>query len=675
MKKRILSVLLALCMCLTFVPVSVFAEDLQQDNSISVLSITPDEGTYRTYVFKANGETISTQIVKNGDTLLEPQVPAQDGKVFTGWLPQVTFGTVSGLTGENQIFEVEAQFADGYHVYFKDNKGRIIATKTVTNGTKVTFEDVNFPVGNDEAITGWYKDTDRTEKVDSVTINGADITLYAKVETGYWLTFESNGGSYVAPAFYANGTPAAAPDKPTKSGYTFAGWYTDGGLTTAADFSSITATTTLYAKWTEDTNTSYTVIHWLENADDDGYSADTKVDTKYGKTGADTAASARSYTGFTPQTITQETIAGDGSTIVSVKYKRNVYEVKFYDRLGRREYTGKRITAKYGANIADKWPGGTWYVSAGGSVAQANLTVMPLGGKNFYGTISTGDKPTYYYVEALPNESTSSELSYKLDHIDYWPSTWTVTEDDQYEITGFTFDHGTPIGKKLSGAKFYYTRNSYDLVFISGGKPVKTESVKYQASIADYANYKHDTAPEGKDGYIFAGWYDNELGEGTAYVFDGKTMPANNITLYAKWVAPTFTVTVYDQNGKEIGKTTVSKGDTVTDWLSTQKNEIKLDTGDSFLGWTINRGLPFNPGTKITTNYELYAKVGNSTDYSVTYNANATGATGSVTDTEKYAKGAEATVMSNSFKNGDMVFLGWNTKTDGTGKTYYPTVP
>lgn len=84
MKKRILSVLLALCMCLTFVPVSVFAEDLQQDNSISVLSITPDEGTYRTYVFKANGETISTQIVKNGDTLLEPKVPAQDGKVFTG---------------------------------------------------------------------------------------------------------------------------------------------------------------------------------------------------------------------------------------------------------------------------------------------------------------------------------------------------------------------------------------------------------------------------------------------------------------------------------------------------------------------------------------------------------------------------------------------------------------
>lgn len=153
MKKRILSVLLALCMCLTFVPVSVFAEDLQQDNSISVLSITPDEGTYRTYVFKANGETISTQIVKNGDTLLEPQVPAQDGKVFTGWSPEVTFGTVSNVD-KTETIEVKAQFADGYHVYFKDNKGRIIATKTGASGTEVSVADVNFPVGNDEAITG-----------------------------------------------------------------------------------------------------------------------------------------------------------------------------------------------------------------------------------------------------------------------------------------------------------------------------------------------------------------------------------------------------------------------------------------------------------------------------------------------------------------------------------------
>lgn len=687
MKKRILSVLLALCMCLTFVPVSVFAEDLQQDNSISVLSITPDEGTYRTYVFKANGETISTQIVKNDDTLLEPQVPAQDGKVFTGWSPEVTFGPVSNVD-KTETITVEAQFEAGYHVYFKDDSGRIIATETGASGTEVSVADVNFPVGSDEAITGWYTDKDYTNKVDSVTINGADITLYAKVEKGYWLTFESNGGSYVAPAFYANGTTAKSPDEPTKSGYTFAGWYTDGDLKTPASFDSITASTTLYAKWTAGTETKYTVIHFWENANDDGYSYK-ESETKTGTTGGETNATAKRYPGFTAQTITQQDIKGDGSTIVSVKYKRNVYSVKFFNNSDwfneSTEYTALRITAKYGANISAKWPtyngSSTWATSDGGSKYQVNIDTMPLNGANFYGPqTGNGSETAYYYVEVLPGETGTpgpGNLNYKLHHSDTSPGTgYHVTDEDKYPITGFTFKTFSAEwswGKyNYDQAKFYYTRNSYDLVFISGGKTVKTESVKYQASIADCANYKPGNAPAGMEDYVFAGWYASKECTGDAYDFTGKTMPANRITLYAKWVAPTYTVTVYDQNGTKLDEITVSKGDTVTDWLSTQKNKITLDTGDSFLGWTINRGLPFYPGTKITTNYELYAKVGNSTGYSVTYDANATGATGSVTDTEKYAKGAEATVMSNSFRNGDMVFLGWNTKTDGTGKTYYP---
>ena len=667
MKKRILSVLLALCMCLTFVPVSVFAEDLQQDNSISVLSITPDEGTYCTYVFTVDSKEIDRQIVKKGDTLLEPQVPAQDGKVFTGWSPEVTFGPVSNVD-KTETITVEAQFEAGYHVYFKDNNGRIIATETVASGTKVTFEDVKFPVGSDEAITGWYKDADRTEKVDSVTINGADITLYAKVETGYWLTFESNGGSYVAPAFYAKDKVATAPTAPTKLGYAFGGWYTDKDLKTPASFDSITASTTLYAKWTAGTETKYTVIHFWENANDDGYSFK-ESETMTGATGGTTNATAKRYRGFTAQTITQQDIKGDGSTIVSVKYKRNEYSVKFYDRLGWREYTGKRITAKYGANIADKWPGGTWYVSAGGSVAQANLTVMPLGGKNFYGTISTGDKPTYYYVEALPNESTSSELSYKLDHIDYWPSTWTVTEDDQYEITGFTFDHGTPIGQKLNNAKFYYTRNSYDIVFVNNGAKEKTVSRKFEQSIAD-VNYT-PTAPVGKEGYIFAGWYDNELGEGNAYEFTGKTMPAQSITLYAKWVAPTYTVTVYDVDGSSVLETfaEVAKNSTIS---SDGMPIPTLAEGETFLGWVQKDGTPFSFSTKINQNYDLYAKVGNNSRYTVTYHSNTTPDATVTDDTMIYAKDVLATVNDNSFKNGDMVFLGWNTKADGTGTTYYP---
>ncbi len=688
MKKRILSVLLALCMCLTFVPVSVFAEDLQQDNSISVLSITPDEGTYYTYVFTVDGKEIDRQIVKNGDTLLEPQVPAQDGKVFTGWSPEVTFGLVSGLTGENKTIEVKAQFADGYHVYFKDNTGRIIATKTGTTGEEITFGNVSFAVGTDEAITGWYEDAGRTKKVDSVTINGADITLYAKVEKGYWLTFESNGGSYVAPAFYANGTIAAAPDEPAKSGYTFAGWYTDEGLTMAANFGSITESDTLYAKWTEDTNTSYTVIHWLENADDDGYSYK-ESETKTGATGGTTRATANSYTGFTAQTITQETIKGDGSTIVSVKYTRKVYSVKFFSNSGflspSKEYTSLRITAKYGASIGDQWPtysgSNAWATSDGGSTYQSNIDTMPLNGASFYGPGSgRGSETAYYYVEVLPGETGTpgpGNLNYKLHHSDTSPGTgYRVTEEDKYPITGFTFktfsaERTLLGGYKYNNAQFYYTRNSYNIVFVSNGSDEHTVSKKFEQSIAD-VNYTPKLLTGEKSDYDFDGWYASKECTGEAYDFTGKTMPANNITLYAKWVAPTYTVTVYDQNGTKLDEITVSKGDTVTDWLSTQKDKITLDTGDSFLGWTINRGLPFNPGTKITTNYVLYAKVGNNSRYTVTYHSNTTPDATVTDDTMIYAKDVLATVNDNSFTNGDMVFLGWNTRADGKGETYYP---
>ena len=711
MKKRILSVLLALCMCLTFVPVSVFAEDLQQDNSISVLSITPDEGTYCTYVFTVDSKEIDRQIVKNGDTLLEPQVPAQDGKVFTGWSPEVTFGTVSGLTGKNKTITVEAQFADGYHVYFKDDNGRIIATKTGASGTEVSVAKVNFPVGSDEAITGWYTDAAHTQKVESVTIETSDITLYAKVEKGYWLTFESNGGSYVAPAFYANGTAAAAPtDGPTKPGYTFDGWYTDEDLKTPASFDSITASTTLYAKWTAGTETKYTVIHFWENANDDGYSFK-ESETKTGATGDKTNATAKSYPGFTAQTITQQDIKGDGSTIVSVKYKRNVYKVTFYlddpiYNCGKEKHThwwpgcydwrgnldcGKEahthssacgkietivIEAKHGANISDQWPtvngSSTWRTSKNGNTYQANIDTMPLGGTNFYGP-KTGNRyeTAYYYVEVLPGEAGTDHggVDYKLHHKDTSPGQgYSVTKEDKYAITGFTYKDGTRDGGNYDGAKFYYTRNSYDIVFVNNGAKEKTVSRKFEQSIAD-VNYT-PTAPVGKEGYIFAGWYDNELGEGNAYEFTGKTMPAQTITLYAKWVAPTYTVTVYDVDGSvhytfnKVAKNSTISSDVIPD--------LKLAEGETFLGWVQKDGTPFSFSTKINQNYDLYAKVGNNSRYTVTYHSNTTPDATVTDDTMIYAKDVLATVNDNSFTNGDKVFLGWNTKDDGTGTTYYP---
>ena len=678
--RRFMAYLLVVMMLISVLPSSAFAEIAQAGStaasqpSVSLLSIIkPDDSKYHTYIFyDINGNEIagSKQILKHGETLRLPAVEAIDGKKFVGWTDengaQLAIDAGAVIVEDNATFKCYAMYEDVYYVFFMDGTGadaRVIATKTGVNGDSVTFEDVTFGVASDESITGWYLDKDLTTKVESVTIANANVTLYPKVEKGYWITFESNGGTYVAPEFFANGSAAKAPVAPTRPGYTFAGWYLDKALTQAADFNKITSATTVYAKWTAE-KTSYTVIHFLENADDDKYSS-ADIETKTGTTGTKTRATAKNYQGFTAQTITQKEIAGDGSTIVKVYYTRNVYEVKFYVRSywGYDEDTSKRITAKYGENISDKWPGGTWKISANSTTFQANIDVMPLDGDEFYET-NQGSAKAYYYKEDLNG-------NYVLDHTDTgadWNS--TVTKEDRYDITGFTCNtqKSAKNGANYNGAKFYYDRNSYNIFFVSNAQPVKTDSVKYQQSLADKDFKPENNLGGDKSDYVFAGWYDNELGEGEKFVFTGKTMPAQNITLYAKWVAPNYTVTVYDADKTtKIGEFTVTKNDEI----SSDKmpvNKVTLEGGE-FLGWVEKEnGKPFHFNTKITRNYDLVAKVDSKNAFTVIYDGN--GATGgSTVDNRKYAKNAVADAKANGFTNEGKLFLYWETE---SGEEVYP---
>lgn len=86
------------------------------------------------------------------------------------------------------------------------------------------------------------------------TVNGATTTLYAKWENGsvatHTLTFETNGGSIVAPQRVLTGKTAVEPVVPVKEGSAFLGWYTDAEFSTAYNFTSaVTADATLYARW------------------------------------------------------------------------------------------------------------------------------------------------------------------------------------------------------------------------------------------------------------------------------------------------------------------------------------------------------------------------------------------------------------------------------------------
>ena len=603
--------------------------------------------------------------------LKDPGVPsAPAGQRFVRWDPAVSFDMPVSVT-QTQTITVQAIFETVYTVYFC-YKGRTVATKELTDTQpSVSTGDVLVPVGADEKLTGWYFGETRYERVSTADFPaGSDtLTLTARVDKGHWIHFNSAGGSYVAPQFVTGNT--IPPADPARPGFSFEGWYEQSGNQFTFG-NQLTSNITLTAHWRSNTSTKYTVIHWQEKADESGWSLH-ETETKTGGTGAQTAAAAKSYDGFTAQTITQQTINGDGSTIVNVYYKRNVYDVKFFTikyeggllsgkYVKDKEIDSIRITAKYGANISNMWPGGIWTTSPGGSTFQASIGTMPLGGDEFFKT-SQGNAKADYYLQSLAG-------NYVLHHTDTGgASSSTVTNEDRYPITGFTCNTAKSAknGAWYNGAKFYYDRNSYQIVFMNHGSKEKELVKKYEQSIAD-AGYT-PTAPANMQDYTFGGWFDNEKCEGSAYVFTGKKMPAHNLTLYAKWVPKTYTVTVYD-----VDRTTdietftdVPMGGTILE-SQMPEGKVTLGAGDTFLGWMdMQDHMPFHFDTRIHRDYQLYAKTGNAEQFAVTY-ALGDGSGKAPVDSNKYARGAQAVVLpaTGVTPPTGKVFLYWSAAGDST---------
>ncbi|HAT89540.1 MAG TPA: cell surface glycoprotein, partial [Roseburia sp.] len=100
------------------------------------------------------------------------------------------------------------------------------------------------------AFAGWYTDKNCTNAYDFRSKVTGNISLYAKWNIAYTVSFDSNGGSSIANQSVESNHTASKPANPSKTGFTFAGWFTDKDCTTAYDFSSkVTGDITLYAKW------------------------------------------------------------------------------------------------------------------------------------------------------------------------------------------------------------------------------------------------------------------------------------------------------------------------------------------------------------------------------------------------------------------------------------------
>lgn len=534
-------------------------------NHFSIYVITGEKKVeLTTFNFVAEGNTVSTQIVKTGDTLITPTAPDIAGKAFVEWQENGSkfdgFGVQTITKTETRT--ITAKYEDALYVYFYNPDGtQIMRTEKVADHKGHDYSHVSYDVDATHKLVGWAADQNGTTNIAkniAVPEGSTSVNVYAIIKEGYWVTFDSDGGSAIDSQFVFDKISLNDQTTPTKPGYTFDGWY--DGTTKVDNGAAVSSPMTLKAHW-KAKEVSYTVIHWWENADDNGYSFHVS-ENKTGLTGTEANAKAKSYDGFTAQPVTKKTIKGDGSTIVSVYYKRNIYKVEFFDIRGRTQYKDLTIEAKYGQDISKQWPtkneSSSWLTKPNGSTFQANIATMPLYGAKFYGPkTGYGTETAYYYVQVLPGETGTVKVNgiqYKLDHKDASPGgyyTTTVTVEDQYPLKGYTFNEGpsTKIGQRYDGAKFYYTRNSYDLKFINNGKQDKTVTKKYEQSISgeNYTPTRPSSLPEY---YVFDGWYENELCEGEAYNFTGKKMPAQNVTLYAKWTAKKINLT-YNLNNPE----------------------------------------------------------------------------------------------------------------------------
>ena len=519
------------------------------------------------------------------------------------------------------------------------------------------------------------------EDTATIAADGSTVVELYYDRNYYLMNFDLDGGYGVEPIYARYGAPISV-GTPTKPGYTF-----DGSWTPALPDTMPVNGGTYTAKWTAG-NAKYVVQYWQENANDDGYSYVEKAD-KTGTVGTTVSGSNdKSYQGFTynnEKTDKKVTIKGDGSTVVNVYYDRNVYTVTFpkgeltcgkeehkhshdqcctrtgihihgYSGLGTCNadkcpvgyahthssscYSDLVIEAKYGAFIGDKWPGGGWYVDRSENTAQSYLAVMPLGGKTFYGR-QTGDytSTATYYVEVLPGESGTvvSGKTYKQHHVDSANHGWQglgVTDEERYDLEGFTCNVSISAknGDDYDGAKFYYTRNSYELVYNDQyGKEV-TERLPYEQTLSESVNHKNNYEPAYPSGsleagaYTFGGWYTDP---GCTHPVDWTAkMPAAKVVLYAKWAPVTHKVTTWLTDAQE---TPVNVGDTGSNEQTVNhrglatKPVTPINGGYTFVGWFYKDANgtehAFDFSMPVTKDLDLYAKWSSNTlmEYTIHY--------------------------------------------------------
>ena len=331
-------------------------------------------------------------------------------------------------------------------------------TYTLQNDSGATSTLVTAVSGNDEPVsingqalstggsaTVAIPNSGTTDIVVEIGTKTYTLTILRNSGTGgeatsYTLTFDTNGGSAIAPITQDYGTAITAPADPTKTGYTFAGW------TPAIPATMPAENMTIKAKWTAN---QYTLTF-----DTNGGSTIAPITQDYGTAitaPADPTKTGYTFAGWTP--AIPATMPAENMTI-KAKWTVNQYTLIFDTNGGS---TIAPITQDYGTAItAPADPTKTGYTFAGWTPAipttmpAENLTVTAQWRYNGGG--SSGY--SYYTTKAAAGTGGSISPSGNVSVREGADQTFTITPDKGYAVANVKID-----GKSIGAVKSYTFEN------------------------------------------------------------------------------------------------------------------------------------------------------------------------------------------------------------------------
>ena len=644
----------------------------------TVVEIKYDRNSYEvTYAYVGTAPAGASALpekatVKYGAPVAVAAAATAPGYTFSGWSQKEDFTmpaenvtitgsfTANGDTAYTVEHYQQNLAGDGYDLVEAD-------TEHLTGETDTTA------TANPKAYTGFTFDGTVEGTVASGNIAG-DGSLVLKlyytrnsyeVSYAYTGTVPAGASALPAAASYKYGADVTVAPQATAPGYTFNGWLEDGKVT--ASFKMPAGPVQLTGSFTANTDTRYTVEHWTEDLDGEGYTLRETEANLTGVTDTTATAEAKSYEGFrfdedNENNVLTGVITGDGKLVLKVYYARNSYEVS-YDYgaapTGASQLPGT-VSYKYGAEVrvADKAtaPG---YTFDGWKKDNAEVTsfTMPAGAVQLTGRF-TANTDTGYKVEHY-QQNLAGDAFVLFETEKQNATTDTHVSATPKDYTGFTYD-GTVDGTVTEGnvagdgslvLKLYYTRDSYKVTYQYTGKvptgaselPAETTE-KYGAAVTVAADA---TAP----GYTFSGWSRE----------DGFTMPAENVTITGSFTAngeTPYKVEHYQQNLEDDGYTLAETENLTGETDTTATANPKTYTGFAFDGTaegTVASGNIAGDGSLVLKLY--YTR----NSYDVTYAYTGTVPTGASALPEKATVkyGAPVTVAEAATAPG-YTFSGWS---------------